>query len=95
MDNGMYGTIRAHQEREFPSRVIATALRNPDFAAYARAFGGFGATIEKTEEFPAAFKAAQESGKPAILHLKVDPQAISPATTLDAIRAKSLAAQGN
>jgi acetolactate synthase-1/2/3 large subunit len=94
MDNGMYGTIRAHQEREFPSRVIATALRNPDFAAYARAFGGFGATIEKTEEFPAAFKAAQESGKPAILHLKVDPQAISPATTLDAIRAKSLAAQG-
>jgi acetolactate synthase-1/2/3 large subunit len=95
MDNGMYGTIRAHQEREFPSRVIATALRNPDFAAYARAFGGFGATIEKTEEFAAAFKAAQESGKPAILHLKVDPQAISPATTLDAIRAKSLAAQGN
>jgi acetolactate synthase-1/2/3 large subunit len=93
MDNGMYGTIRAHQEREFPSRVIATALRNPDFAAYARAFGGFGATIEKTEEFPAAFKAAQESGKPAILHLKVDPQAISPATTIDAIRAKSLAAQ--
>ena len=56
---------------------------------------GFGATIEKTEEFPAAFKAAQESGKPAILHLKVDPQAISPAITLDAIRAKSLAAQGN
>jgi len=95
MDNGMYGTIRAHQEREFPSRVIATALRNPDFAAYARAFGGFGATIERTEEFPAAFKAARESGKPAILHLKVDPQAISPATTLDAIRAKSLAAQGN
>src|SRR3954469_12110590 len=95
MDNGMYGTIRAHQEREYPSRVIATALRNPDFAAYARAFGGFGATIEKTEEFPAAFKAAQASGKPAILHLKVDPQAISPATTLDAIRAKSLATQGN
>jgi acetolactate synthase-1/2/3 large subunit len=95
MDNGMYGTIRAHQEREFPSRVIATALRNPDFAAYARAFGGFGATVEKTEEFAAAFKAAQESGKPAILHLKVDPQAISPATTLDAIRAKSLAAQGS
>jgi acetolactate synthase-1/2/3 large subunit len=93
MDNGMYGTIRAHQEREFPGRIIGTALRNPDFAAYARAFGGFGATIEKTEDFPAAFKAAQESGQPAILHLKVDPQAISPTTTLDAIRAKSMAAR--
>ena len=91
MDNGMYGTIRAHQEREFPSRVIGTFLRNPDFAAYARAFGGFGATIERTEDFAAAFKAAQASGKPAILHLKVDPQAISPATTLDAIRAKAMA----
>ena len=57
------------------------------------AFGGFGATIEKTEDFAAAFKAAQASGKPAILHLKVDPQAISPATTIDAIRAKALAAR--
>jgi acetolactate synthase-1/2/3 large subunit len=91
LDNGMYGTIRAHQEREFPGRIIATALRNPDFAAYARAFGGFGAAVERTEDFPAAFKAAQESGKPAILHLKVDPQAISPGTTLDAIREKALA----
>jgi acetolactate synthase-1/2/3 large subunit len=95
MDNGMYGTIRAHQEREFPSRVIGTFLRNPDFAAYATAFGGFGATVEKTEQFAEAFRAAKASGKPAIIHLKVDPQAISPATTIDAIRAKSLAAQGN
>ncbi len=91
MDNGMYGTIRAHQEREFPGRIFATALKNPDFAAYARAFGGFGARVERTEDFAAAFAAAQESGKPAILHLIVDPQAISPATTLDAIRAKALA----
>jgi acetolactate synthase-1/2/3 large subunit len=83
-----------HQEREFPSRVIGTFLRNPDFAAYATAFGGFGATIERTEDFAAAFKAAQASGKPAILHLKVDPQAISPATTLDAIRAKAMARGG-
>jgi len=93
LDNGMYGTIRAHQEREFPGRVIGTALRNPDFAAYARAFGGFGATVEKTEDFAAAFKAARESGKPAILHLKVDPEAISPMTSLTALREKSLAAQ--
>src|SRR5437763_6469375 len=95
VDHGMYGTIRAHQEREFPGRITATALRNPDFAAYARAFGGFGATVEQTSDFPAAFKAAQQSGKPAILHLKVDPQAISPATTLDAIRAKSIAARAS
>jgi acetolactate synthase-1/2/3 large subunit len=94
-DNGMYGTIRAHQEREFPGRVIGTALRNPDFAAYARAFGGFGATVEKTEDFAAAFKAARESGKPAILHLKVDPEAISPSISLTALREKSLAAQRN
>jgi acetolactate synthase I/II/III large subunit len=91
MDNGMYGTIRAHQEREFPGRVIGTHLRNPDFAAYARAFGGFGVTVEKTEDFAAAFKAAQASGQPAIIHMKVDPQAISPATTLDAIREKAMA----
>jgi acetolactate synthase-1/2/3 large subunit len=93
MDNGMYGTIRAHQEREFPGRITATALRNPDFAAYARAFGGFGATVDKTEQFADAFNAAKASGMPAILHLKVDPQAISPGTTLDAIRAKSMAAR--
>jgi acetolactate synthase-1/2/3 large subunit len=93
MDNGMYGTIRAHQEREFPGRISATLLRNPHFAAYAEAFGGFGATVEKTEQFAAAFNAAKASGKPAIIHLKVDPQAISPATTLDAIRAQSVATQ--
>jgi len=95
MDNGMYGTIRAHQEREFPTRVIATALRNPDFAAYARAFGGFGATIERTEDFAAAFNAAKESGKPAILHLKVDPEAINPNISLTALRERSLAARAN
>jgi acetolactate synthase-1/2/3 large subunit len=95
MDNGMYGTIRAHQEREFPGRISATFLRNPDFAAYAVAFGGFGATVEKTEQFADAFNAAKASAKPSIIHLKVDPQAISPATTLDAIRAKAIAAQNN
>jgi acetolactate synthase-1/2/3 large subunit len=90
VDNGMYGTIRMHQEREYPGRVIATALRNPDFAAYARAFGGFGVTVEKTADFASAYEAARASGKPAIIHLKVDPGAITPATTLDAIRKKAL-----
>jgi acetolactate synthase I/II/III large subunit len=90
-DNGMYGTIRMHQERHYPGRISATALKNPDFAAYARVFGGFGATVEKTADFAPAFEAAQKSGQPAILHLKIDPQAITPTTTLDAIRAKALA----
>jgi acetolactate synthase-1/2/3 large subunit len=90
VDNGMYGTIRMHQEREYPGRVIATALKNPDFAAYARAFGGFGVTVEKTADFAKAYEAARASGKPAIIHLKVEPGAITPTTTLDAIRDKAL-----
>jgi acetolactate synthase-1/2/3 large subunit len=94
VDNGMYGTIRMHQEREYPGRVIGTGLKNPDFAAYARAFGGFGETVERTEDFAAAFAAARASGKPAILHLKVDPEAITPATTLAAIREKALSDRG-
>jgi acetolactate synthase-1/2/3 large subunit len=93
VDNGMYGTIRMHQEREYPGRVVATALKNPDFAAYAAAFGGYGVTVEKTADFPAAFAAAQKSGKPAIVHLKVDPDAITPMSTLAQIRERSLAAK--
>jgi len=91
LDNGIYGTIRMHQEREFPGRVSATDLVNPDFAAYARAFGGFGATVERTEDFAEAFAAADASGLPAILHVKIDPDAISPSTTLSKIRAAALA----
>ena len=94
VDNGMYGTIRMHQEREYPGRISATQLHNPDFTAYARAFGGFGISVERTEDFPAAFKAAQDSGKPAIVRLVVDPEAITPGMTLSKIRAKSLAAKG-
>ena len=93
-DNGMYGTIRMHQERDYPGRVVATGLKNPDFAAYAKSFGGFGATVEKTAGFAAAFAAAVKSGLPAIIHLKLDPQGITPTTTLDAIRKKSLAQGG-
>ena len=89
-DNGLYGTIRMHQEREYPGRVIATDLRNPDFVAYALAFGGYGAVVEKTADFPAAFAAARASGKPSIIHLKIDPEAITPSTTLSGIREKAL-----
>jgi acetolactate synthase I/II/III large subunit len=93
-DNGLYGTIRMHQEREYPGRISATELRNPDFPAYARAFGGFGVSVERTGDFPAAFRQAQASGKPAIIRLAIDPEAITPATTLAKIRAKALAEKG-
>jgi acetolactate synthase-1/2/3 large subunit len=91
VDNGMYGTIRMHQERHYPGRVVATDLKNPDFAAYARAFGGYGATVEKSVDFWPAFEAAQRSGKPAILHLKVDPEALTPTMSLTATREKAQA----
>jgi acetolactate synthase-1/2/3 large subunit len=82
VDNGMYGTIRMHQEQHYPGRVSATDLRNPDFADYARAFGGHGERVERTAEFAPAFERALASGKPAILHCLLDPQAISPAKRL-------------
>jgi acetolactate synthase-1/2/3 large subunit len=91
IDNGMYGTIRMHQEREYPGRVSATALRNPDFAAYAHAFGGYGERVERTEEFGPALERARASGKPSILHCLIDPETISPTTTLTAIRERALA----
>jgi acetolactate synthase-1/2/3 large subunit len=80
-----------HQEREYPGRIVATELQNPDFAAYARAFGGVGFNVERTADFPAAFTEADASGKPAIIRLAIDPEAITPATTLAKIRAKSIA----
>jgi len=89
-DNGSYGTIRMHQERDYPGRVVGTDLVNPDFAAYARAFGGFGATVTRTADFAPAFEAAVASGQPAILHVKFDPDGISPTQTLSGIRAAAL-----
>jgi acetolactate synthase-1/2/3 large subunit len=90
-DNGLYGTIRMHQERHYPGRAIATELRNPDFVDYAKAFGGFGVRVDKTADFPAAFAAARKSGKPSIVHLKIDPEALTPGASLSAIREKALA----
>ncbi|QDC00092.1 thiamine pyrophosphate-binding protein [Mesorhizobium sp. 8] len=88
LNNGIYGTIRMHQEREYPGRVSGTMLKNPDFAAYARAFGGHGETVEKTEDFAAAFERARASGKPSIIEVKLDPEAITPTRTLSDIREK-------
>jgi len=94
VNNGMYGTIRMHQEREYPGRVIGTALGNPDFAAYARSFGAHGETVERTAEFPAAFERALKAKKPALIELRVDPEAITPRTTLSAIRKTAMEKAG-
>ncbi len=93
LDNGMYGTIRMHQEREYPGRVSATELRNPDFAALARACGGHGERVECTADFAPAFERSLASGLPAMIHCRVDPEALTPTMTLAAIREKALAAQ--
>jgi len=82
VDNGSYGTIRMHQEREFPKRVSATDLINPDFAAYAKSFGAFAVTIDRTEAFPAALEQALKSGKPALIHVKTSLADIAPGKTL-------------
>ncbi len=87
LNNGIYGTIRMHQERDYPGRVSGTDLKNPDFAAYARAFGGHGETVARTEEFAGAFLRARASGRPAIVEVKLDPEAITPTKTLSEIRA--------
>jgi len=91
VNNGMYGTIRMHQEREYPDRISGTQLINPDFAALARSYGGHGETVERTEDFAAAFQRARNAGIPALIEVKVDPEAITPTMTLSAIRDQALA----
>jgi acetolactate synthase-1/2/3 large subunit len=78
VNNGMYATIRMHQERTYPGRVIGTELENPDFPSLARAYGAHAERVERTEDFEAAFERALASGKPAVLELPVDPERISP-----------------
>lgn len=95
-NNGMYGTIRMHQEREFPSRVSGTALSNPDFAALARAFGGHGEIVEKTEEFAASLNRAlayiEQHQRPALIELRYDGNLITPGASLETIRQQAIAA---
>ena len=91
VNNGMYGTIRMHQERSYPGRVIGTDLVNPEFADYARSFGCYGETVERTAEFEAAFERAVASGLPAVIDLRVHPEAIHPQHTIAGIRAAASA----
>lgn len=94
VNNGMYGTIRMHQERDYPARVYGTTLVNPDFAALARAYGACGETVEETRQFAPAFERAlsetETARKPALIEVRIDPQAITTSTTLDAIRGRAL-----
>jgi acetolactate synthase I/II/III large subunit len=89
VNNGMYGTIRMHQEKHYPGRVIGTDLVNPHFAAFARSFGAVGEIVEDTAQFGPAFDRCLAANKPALIEVRIDPQAITPNTTLDAIRAGS------
>ncbi|MDP9261383.1 MAG: thiamine pyrophosphate-binding protein [Actinomycetota bacterium] len=86
VNNGMYGTIRMHQERQYPGRVVGTELANPDFAAYARAFGAHGATVTETAQFADALETALGAGTSALIELRIDPEAINPRTTLTKLR---------
>jgi acetolactate synthase-1/2/3 large subunit len=92
VNNGMYGTIRMHQEREYPTRVFGTDLKNPDFALLARAYGAFGATVRTQAEFAPALTAALAHDGPALIEIQVDPEALTPRATLAEIRSQALAA---
>lgn len=86
VNNGMYGTIRMHQERDYPRRVAGTELKNPDFAALAKAYGGMGFKVGNLASFQAAFEEALAGNKPVIIEAALDPEAISTVTTLSALR---------
>ena len=90
IDNGMYGTIRMHQERHYPGHVSGTDLVNPDFAQLARAYGALGETVATTAEFAPAFERALAAGRPSLLHVLIDPQALTMGATLDALRTQGI-----
>ncbi len=94
-NNGMFGTIRMHQERSFPERVSGTSLVNPDFAALARSYGARGYTIERTEDFARIFEEALDNPLPVVIDVKIDPEAITPQATLSQIRAIAKHASSN
>jgi acetolactate synthase-1/2/3 large subunit len=94
VNNGMYGTIRMHQERDYPGRISGTELKNPDFAALARAYGLHGETVARTADFGAAFERAWNAKTASLIELRIDPEAITTRTTLSAIRANALKKQG-
>ena len=93
INNGMYGTIRMHQERSYPGRVAGTKLTNPDFAALARSYGLHGETVETTAQFADAFRRSEASGKPALIEIRIDPEALTVKMSLTQIREQALRQQ--
>jgi acetolactate synthase I/II/III large subunit len=97
-NNGMFGTIRMHQERHYPGRVSGTQLHNPDFAALAKAFGGQGVAVDSTEQFAPALERAlaytRSENLPFVIELRYDGNLITPGATLDTIRKQAEAAKG-
>jgi acetolactate synthase-1/2/3 large subunit len=89
LNNRMYGTIRMHQERTYPGRVVGTDLASPDFAALARALGAHGERVERTEDFAPALERAIASRRAALLELVTDPELVSTRQTLSALRAQA------
>ena len=94
LNNGIYGTIRAHQERNYPERVSGTDMVNPDFAALARAYGFHGERVERTEDFAAAFERALASDTGAVLDLAISAEALTPRVTLSQMRDAAKARAG-
>ncbi len=96
-NNNMFGTIRMHQERTYPGRVSGTGLHNPDFAALARAYGGHGEVVDKTEDFAPALRRALEHAEqqnlPAVIELRYDGNLITPNATLETIRKQAESAK--
>jgi acetolactate synthase-1/2/3 large subunit len=86
VNNSQYGTIRMHQERHYPNRVHGTGLTNPDFVAFAKSFGAYGESVERTEDFMPAFRRAQESGLPALIEVRMIQDASTPGATLEQVR---------
>jgi acetolactate synthase-1/2/3 large subunit len=93
VNNGIYGTIRMHQERDYPGRVHGTDFTNPDFAALARAYGAHGETVTETAQFAGALERSIAAGKPALIEVVIDPNAITTQTTIEALREKALKAR--
>ena len=93
VNNGIYGTIRMHQEREYPGRVYGTEFTNPDFAALAKAYGAHGEKVTETAQFAGALERSIASGKPSLIEVVIDPNAITTQTTIEALREKALKAR--
>jgi acetolactate synthase-1/2/3 large subunit len=90
MNNGKYGTIRMHQEKHYPGRVSGSDLANPDYAALARAYGGYGETVTRSEDFGPAFRRACEWGTVAMIECRVDPEALTTGATVSQVREQGM-----